>query len=628
MSIGTLPVYNPPSTGGGGADFTGFTDGSVIFVESEAAQEDNANLFYDDTNDVLSVGSNSTSVVEGGSAIYPRVFSHQGDSASDEANFGADRAGADAVGPSIHLLKSRGTKASRSAVTSGDSLGTIEAYGYDAGGPPDFELSSKIDFDTHGTIGTGVDGRIKFNTSSSGSEVTRFIAGGPTHSLGAFSLTPHLTVHGEDLLAAEAAFYRHRSSTSVGGNFGLFKSWGTESAPTAATFEDTIGTVFSAANDGSGYEQIADILFKTGSAAVDTGEIFLRSRAAADGAPVTRVRIHDEGLVEIGSGGSYSFVSGGEDLGIKDDLEVLGQSFFEGTMGWKTNPETTSAFVALYTDSTVTSFFRVKATYSGTSLPASGYNVMNFESRDGSTSSSSAGVHAIRASAYFDRTAPSGTHELVSLQVPAYGQASSRTISSGTYDWKGIEVTAAAVAGIRVSGGTFTMIDCDLGAAPDDYSGASSFTHYSLRCAGVSRFNDTVFVSIDDGGDLGVGTSTPATPIETEEIVGTGSGITDGYAASVTVDPGYDKTGGGLGGVTITRHNYIDLNDPSLDNSSGIGSISLTDACVFRFDASAGTHKAIDGSSTKSSPGSVDAWMKININGTVYYIPSYTSKTS
>ena len=72
---------------------------------------------------------------------------------------------------------------------------------------------------------------------------------------------------------------------------------------------------------------------------------------------------------------------------------------------------------------------------------------------------------------------------------------------------------------------------------------------------------------------------------------------------------------------TVTRLNYVHM-----DNVGGTGTV--TDACAIKFDANAGTHKAVDSGSTKSSPGTVSAWMKINVNGTVYYVPAYTSKTS
>lgn len=77
------------------------------------------------------------------------------------------------------------------------------------------------------------------------------------------------------------------------------------------------------------------------------------------------------------------------------------------------------------------------------------------------------------------------------------------------------------------------------------------------------------------------------------------------------------------GAFTVTRLNYFKIANPVLT-----GSAVVTDAAVFQFDAAAGTHKAVDGASTKTSPGTVIAWVKINVNGTIHYIPAYTSKTS
>ena len=94
------------------------------------------------------------------------------------------------------------------------------------------------------------------------------------------------------------------------------------------------------------------------------------------------------------------------------------------------------------------------------------------------------------------------------------------------------------------------------------------------------------------------------------------AGVTDSYLNAINLAPNF------LGSQAITRHNYIRIADPTL------GSNTLGDACVFAFDAAAGTHKAIDSGTTKTSPGTVSAWVKININGTVHYVPAYTSKTT
>lgn len=104
----------------------------------------------------------------------------------------------------------------------------------------------------------------------------------------------------------------------------------------------------------------------------------------------------------------------------------------------------------------------------------------------------------------------------------------------------------------------------------------------------------------------------------TSTIVG---GVTDAYTGAFRSTPTY-SAGSAL---TVTRHNYIDLNQPTL---SGAGPAALTDACVFRFDAAIGTHKAVDSGTTKTSPGTVTAWVKVNINGTVHYLPAYASKTT
>ncbi len=98
-------------------------------------------------------------------------------------------------------------------------------------------------------------------------------------------------------------------------------------------------------------------------------------------------------------------------------------------------------------------------------------------------------------------------------------------------------------------------------------------------------------------------------------------GVTDAYNASVRLTPTYSAATA----LTVTRHNYIDVNQPTL---SGAGPAALTDAAVFRFNAAIGTHKAIDSGSTKTSPGTVTAWMKVNLNSTIHYIPCYSSKTS
>jgi len=138
---------------------------------------------------------------------------------------------------------------------------------------------------------------------------------------------------------------------------------------------------------------------------------------------------------------------------------------------------------------------------------------------------------------------------------------------------------------------------------------------YIADSSGSMQFatNAGVAMTITSSRDVGIGTATPGTRLHLVETQGAGSG--DKFAAGITLEPLYN------GSMNPPRHNYIKLLNPG-------GTLGVDEACVFKFDAAAGTHKAVDGSSTKSTPGSVNAWMKINVNGTVHYVPAYTSKTS
>jgi len=133
-------------------------------------------------------------------------------------------------------------------------------------------------------------------------------------------------------------------------------------------------------------------------------------------------------------------------------------------------------------------------------------------------------------------------------------------------------------------------------------------------------------IVIDRFGNLGVGANpdnnAKMSLIEDELILFNES---DEFSAGSKMDPEYSADSSSS--FTIDRHNYFDLQDLVAVND-GTGSLTVGDACVFRFDAAAGTHSALDSGTTKTTPGSVDAWMKVNINSTIHYIPAYTSKTT
>lgn len=130
----------------------------------------------------------------------------------------------------------------------------------------------------------------------------------------------------------------------------------------------------------------------------------------------------------------------------------------------------------------------------------------------------------------------------------------------------------------------------------------------------IKLFGNGLYTEISDYCIIGDVGSTPATTLELLETKTLTSSPADGYAATLTIDAGY------TGAFTVTRHNYIDVNDVSL-----AGGAALTDGAVFRFDANIGTHCALASSfNTTDSNGDTTAWaggMIVNINGTLYKCP-------
>ncbi len=128
----------------------------------------------------------------------------------------------------------------------------------------------------------------------------------------------------------------------------------------------------------------------------------------------------------------------------------------------------------------------------------------------------------------------------------------------------------------------------------------------------------TVRVDTVDGGDGHIDTFTLLTG-------GTGYEVANGLATTVAPAGGSGATINVtvLTARTVTRHNFIDVNNLALTKG-----VAVTDAALLRFDAAIGTHKAVDAASTKTTPTGVDAWIKINIAGTLLYMPAYLSKTA
>ena len=193
--------------------------------------------------------------------------------------------------------------------------------------------------------------------------------------------------------------------------------------------------------------------------------------------------------------------------------------------------------------------------------------------------------------------------------------------SAGGYSYANLTVVTLEATTFRSTSGMVLNYDYlvnEVGAhfwALRKSAGSADFKHEQIRVLanGYMQVGGSI-------PDTSLATLTPATQFEVaEKLVITGA-VTDGYSAAITLDPEYTKVA--AGNVAVTRHNYIDVNTPALTN------VTITDACVFRFDANAGTHPAVAAASTKTTPTAVDAWLKANLNGTLLYVPGYLSMTA
>jgi len=100
--------------------------------------------------------------------------------------------------------------------------------------------------------------------------------------------------------------------------------------------------------------------------------------------------------------------------------------------------------------------------------------------------------------------------------------------------------------------------------------------------------------------------------------------VTDGYSSALKLAPGYTAATA----QTVTRHNYLDLANVTV---AGVGPAAVTDAAVFRFNAATGTHSALAANGSVATAitslgptgaqTTIQGWMKINVNGTLRYIP-------
>lgn len=139
----------------------------VLFNEGGSAIGGDAEFAWDTATKKLSLGDVDTMTVNG-STVTTRLAAHSFDAATAaaiEMHNHTDTAGR---GPTAYYARSRGTAGTPTVVQSGDSLGELNAVGFDG---TDYATSAGIVFEVDGTPGNNdMPGRIIFKTSPDGSQ--------------------------------------------------------------------------------------------------------------------------------------------------------------------------------------------------------------------------------------------------------------------------------------------------------------------------------------------------------------------------------------------------------------------------------------------------------------------------
>jgi hypothetical protein len=188
------------------------------------------------------------------------------------------------------------------------------------------------------------------------------------------------------------------------------------------------------------------------------------------------------------------------------------------------------------------------------------------------------------------------------------------TFTAGAGGGGGAAVTGAIGGAVNITAGAGGA------GSTTNGNGANVLIRGGLAGAGAGTAGAKGSIILNDnGGWVGVGNATPAMMLHVQETAAITTSPADGYASALTLRPGYSAAAA----QTVTRHNYIDLEAPT-----PLTNVTITDAAIFRFNQAAGTHPALGAASTKATPGTVQGWLKVNVNNTIMYAPLYTSMTA
>lgn len=154
------------SGGAGAPTWYAPTAGSVLFAgTSGILAQDNTSFFWNDTDDRLRIGLGTDSfTLNGSSKGSALTVSGQGGGNAYEIGFHKHSA---TLNPDIHFLRSRGSEATPSIVSSGDTIGGLHFVAFDG---TDYEYGAKITAEVDGTPGSNdMPGSLTFSVVPDGS---------------------------------------------------------------------------------------------------------------------------------------------------------------------------------------------------------------------------------------------------------------------------------------------------------------------------------------------------------------------------------------------------------------------------------------------------------------------------
>lgn len=344
------------------------------------------------------------------------------------------------------------------------------------------------------------------------------------------------------------------------------------------------------------------------------------------------------GLSEVQTGGPSPFLvmqggNGGWSMGVDSAAAVKGRDFFIAKVGGVDGLTPGTVYDTFYIEHNGTSPPSIQINNSSAFSPQGSLEVMMATDNNGNVLDATASNVVIHTGVITAGT-PNQTQPAIRMRNWTSGTDRFHLEADGSinlYDTGGtVNISLASLGTTSGTKGIWTVGASSFASSAhnlyvfpaaanaDVYLATTSGGAFQIQALNASG---TVNAWTANNSDLILGTNTTARLT----IAKTTGALTQAYSqtlAGATTDVSLaTHTPVIAGAFTADRLNYHVLSQPT-------GAATITDAAVFRFDAAIGTHKAVDSGTTKTSPGTVTAWVKVNINGTIHYMPAYSSKTT